>query len=43
MREAVVLKSNRYGIQLHLNPEIPFDTLLEKILEKLGRTFWGGI
>ena len=38
MREAVVLKSNRYGIQLHLNPEIPFDTLLEKILEKFSES-----
>ncbi len=34
MREAVVLKSNRYGIQLHLNPDLPFVTLLDKILEK---------
>ena len=34
MREAVVLKSNRYGIQLQLNPDIPFDVLLNKILEK---------
>ena len=34
MREAVVLKSNRYGIQLHLNPNLPFVTLLDKILEK---------
>ena len=34
MREAVVLKSNRYGIQLLLNPDIPFVTLLDKILEK---------
>lgn len=34
MREAVVLKSNRYGIQLHLDPDLPFLTLLEKILEK---------
>ncbi|MBQ6442722.1 MAG: septum site-determining protein MinC [Lachnospiraceae bacterium] len=38
MREAVVLKSNRYGIQLHLNPEIPFDELLQKILEKFSES-----
>ena len=34
MREAVILKSNRYGIQLHCNPDLPFVTLLDKILEK---------
>ncbi len=34
MREAVVLKSNRYGIQLQLNPDLPFEELLQKILEK---------
>ena len=34
MREAVILKSNRYGIQLNLNPDIPFPILVEKILEK---------
>lgn len=34
MREAVVLKSNRYGIQLQLNPDLPFAELLQKILEK---------
>ena len=34
MSEAVVLKSNRYGIQLHLDPELPFEELLAKILAK---------
>lgn len=34
MREAVIMKSNRYGIQLHLDPEMDFDVLLQKILDK---------
>ena len=34
MSEAVIMKSNRYGIQLHLDPEIDFETLLQKILDK---------
>lgn len=34
MSEAVILKSNRYGIQLHLDPELPFEELKEKILAK---------
>ncbi len=34
MSEAVIMKSNRYGIQLHLDPEMDFDALLQKILDK---------
>lgn len=34
MSEAVILKSNRYGIQLHLDPEMEFEELLAKILAK---------
>ncbi len=34
MREPVVLKSNRYGLRLILDPEIPFDALLVAVAEK---------
>ena len=32
--EAVIMKSNRYGIQLHLDPDMEFEALSQKILEK---------
>lgn len=34
MKEAVIMKSNRYGIQLHLDPELEFEELLGRILDK---------
>lgn len=34
MSESVVLKSNRYGINLLLDNKIPFETLLKDIIEK---------
>ena len=45
MSEAVVIKSNRYGIHLLLNPDIPFDELLVQIAEKFKKAekfFRGG-
>ncbi|MCC8080485.1 MAG: septum site-determining protein MinC [Lachnospiraceae bacterium] len=34
MSQAVVIKSNKYGIQLFLDPEMPFADLLQAIIEK---------
>lgn len=34
MNDPVILKSNRYGIQLHLDDQLPFDELLDAILKK---------
>lgn len=34
MSHAVIIKSSKCGITLVLNPEMPFDTLLEEILKK---------
>ncbi|MCC8028636.1 MAG: septum site-determining protein MinC [Lachnospiraceae bacterium] len=34
MSQAVVIKSNKYGIQLFLDPEMPFDGLLQAVAEK---------
>lgn len=34
MDKLVTIKSNRYGIEVHLNPEVPFETLLESISNK---------
>lgn len=34
MSEAVILKSSHYGIQLNLNPELPFPELKERIYDK---------
>ena len=35
MKNAVIMKGNRYGISLILNDEIPFDELLEELENKL--------
>ncbi len=34
MTQAVIIKSNRYGIQLILDPELPFDELLAAVAKK---------
>ncbi|MBQ7506762.1 MAG: septum formation inhibitor [Lachnospiraceae bacterium] len=34
MKEAVILKSNKYGLQLILNGELPFETLKEEVVQK---------
>lgn len=34
MRQSVIIKSSKNGINLVLNPELPFDQLLEEILKK---------
>lgn len=33
-KDAVILKSSKYGLQLRLDPDIPFDELKEQILNK---------
>lgn len=35
MRDPVLLKSNRYGMTLRFDPELPFDLLRERVHEKL--------
>jgi septum site-determining protein MinC len=34
MDRLVTIKSNKYGIEVHLNPEVSFDTLLESVATK---------
>lgn len=34
MSQPVIIKSNQYGINLILDPDLPFEELLERILEK---------
>ena len=34
MDKLVTIKSNRYGIEVHLNPEVPFNVLLESVASK---------
>ncbi len=34
MEQAVILKSEKNGLHLHLNPSLPFPTLLEEIVKK---------
>ena len=34
MKEAVILKSSKYGITLILNSELPFEELKEKVIRK---------
>ncbi len=34
MSQAVVIKSNKYGIQLILDPDMPFADLLQAVIEK---------
>ena len=35
MDRLVTIKSNRYGIEVHLDPKVSFDTLLESLFTKL--------
>lgn len=35
MDRLVTIKSNRYGIEVHLDPQVSFDTLLESLFTKL--------
>lgn len=35
MRDPVLIKSNRYGMTLRFDPELPFDLLRERVHEKL--------
>lgn len=34
MKENVSIKSSKYGLEVHLNPEIPFPQLLEEVVNK---------
>lgn len=34
MDRLVTIKSNRYGIEVHLNPEVSFEVLLESVAAK---------
>jgi septum site-determining protein MinC len=34
MDKLVTIKSNRYGMEVHLNPDVSFEVLLEKVAEK---------
>ncbi len=36
MKDAVVLKSNKYGIQLRLNDEMPFEELKKEVIKKFN-------
>lgn len=36
MKEYVSIKSNRYGIEVHLNPEVPFPLLIEEVEKKFS-------
>ena len=35
MKDPVLIKSNRYGMTLRFDPELPFDLLRERVHEKL--------
>ena len=34
MSQPVIIKSNQYGIHLILDPDLPFEELLDRIIEK---------
>ncbi len=36
MNHNVMIKSNKYGLEVHLNPDIPFQELLEDVARKFG-------
>ncbi|CVI69988.1 Septum site-determining protein MinC [Clostridiales bacterium CHKCI001] len=38
MKQLVMLKGNRYGITVYLDPEAPFDVLKEVLKDKLGKS-----
>ena len=45
MRNAVVIKSSKAGMTVILDPELPFDELLDAIGKKFGESarFWGSV
>ncbi len=45
MKNSVVIKSNRSGMTVILDPEIPFEQILTDIASKFGETarFWGSV
>lgn len=38
MREFVSIKSSKYGLEVHLDAEIPFEMLLESVIKKFTET-----
>ncbi len=45
MKNAVVIKSNRAGMTVILDPELPFEELLKAVAAKFGESakFWGSV
>ena len=45
MKNSVVIKSNRSGMTVILDPELPFDQLLKDVAAKFGESakFWGSV
>ena len=45
MRNAVVIKSSKAGMTVILDPELPFDELLDAIGKKFSESarFWGSV
>ena len=43
MKNAVVIKGNKAGMTVYLDPELPFEELLEAVAKKFQKTakFWG--
>lgn len=44
MQEQVIIRSNKYGLEVHLNPELPFEELLLEVKHKFqeaGKFFKG--